>query len=149
MRSVVIVVVLPFAKSVVEQADVIGDAILVEQQVKLLLVHTKAGRSRSDLEHTDARAVIDGRELMGASPGPVIDSLEELHVDLQAMSGLWFFVSMPGTTRRLALLLDRQPVHSIADEYSMNGGTCHIHVVNAIQIAGNPSRPQPVTLSQI
>jgi hypothetical protein len=101
-----------------------------------------------DLEHTDARAVIDGRELIEASFG-ARDSLEEFHVDLQAMSGLWLLVSMPGTTCRLALLVDRQPVHSIADEYSMNGRTCHIHVVKAMQIAGDPSWSESVTLSQI
>jgi hypothetical protein len=35
---VVIIVVLPFAKLVVEQVDVVGDAVLIEQLVKLLLV---------------------------------------------------------------------------------------------------------------
>ena len=39
MRSVLIVVVLPFSELVVEQVDVIGDAALIEQLVKLLLVH--------------------------------------------------------------------------------------------------------------
>jgi hypothetical protein len=40
MGPVVIVVVLPFAKLVVEQMDIVADAILVEQLIKLLLVDT-------------------------------------------------------------------------------------------------------------
>ena len=40
MRSVVIVIVLPLAKLVIEQVDVVLDAALVEQLVKLLVIHT-------------------------------------------------------------------------------------------------------------
>ena len=38
MGPVIIVVVLPFAQLVVEQVDIVADAILVEELVKLLLV---------------------------------------------------------------------------------------------------------------
>ena len=38
MGPVVIVIVLPFAKLVIEQMDVVADAVLVEQLVKLLLI---------------------------------------------------------------------------------------------------------------
>ena len=38
MRPVVIVVVLPLAQLLVEQVDVVGDAVLVEQLVELLVV---------------------------------------------------------------------------------------------------------------
>jgi hypothetical protein len=38
MGPVVILIVLPFAKFVVEQVDIIADAVLVEELVKLLLV---------------------------------------------------------------------------------------------------------------
>src|SRR5436853_6660495 len=37
---VVIVVVLPFAKLVIEQMDIVGDAVFVQQLVELLLVHS-------------------------------------------------------------------------------------------------------------
>jgi hypothetical protein len=37
---VVIVIVLPFAQLVVKEMDIVSDAILIEQLVKLLLVHT-------------------------------------------------------------------------------------------------------------
>jgi hypothetical protein len=59
-----------------------------------------------DLAHTDARAVIDGRELIETFPGARY-SLEEFHVDLQTMSRLWFLVSMPRTSCALTLLIDR------------------------------------------
>ena len=38
MRSVVIVVVLPFSKLVVEQMDIVGDAVFVQELGELLLV---------------------------------------------------------------------------------------------------------------
>jgi hypothetical protein len=44
MGPVVIVIVLPFLKLVVEQMDIVADAILVEQLVKLLLVDTVGAR---------------------------------------------------------------------------------------------------------
>src|SRR5258706_4454696 len=56
---------------------------------------------------------------------------------------------MPGTTCRLAPLIDWQPVHSIADQYAMHRRTCHINGVKAMQIAGDPSWSKSVTLSQI
>jgi hypothetical protein len=44
---VVIVVVLPFAKLVIEQMDMVGDAVFVQQLVELLLVPSGVERSRS------------------------------------------------------------------------------------------------------
>ena len=40
MGPVVIIIVLPFAKFVVEQVDIITDAVLVEELVKLLFIDT-------------------------------------------------------------------------------------------------------------
>ena len=40
MRPMVIVIVLPFLKFVVEQVDVVADAVLVEELVKLLFIDT-------------------------------------------------------------------------------------------------------------
>jgi len=40
MWSIVIVIVLPFLKLVVEQVDVVADAVLVEELVKLLFIDT-------------------------------------------------------------------------------------------------------------
>ena len=39
MRTMVIVVILPLTQLLVEQMDVIGDAVLVEQLVELLIIH--------------------------------------------------------------------------------------------------------------
>ena len=38
MRSMMIVIVLPFTQLVVEQVDVIGDSVLVQELVELLLI---------------------------------------------------------------------------------------------------------------
>jgi hypothetical protein len=38
MGPVVIVIVLPFAQLVIEQVDVVADAVLVEQSIKPLLI---------------------------------------------------------------------------------------------------------------
>jgi hypothetical protein len=38
VRAIVIVVVLPLAQLFVEQMDVVGDAVLVEELIKLLVV---------------------------------------------------------------------------------------------------------------
>jgi hypothetical protein len=209
MGPVVIVIVRPFLKLVVEQMDIVADAILVEQLVKLLLVDTvgaldlavqtrgsradvdvpdvlllqvpvevglelcaivsldyehSEGKPSDDLvheadgrllvadvvdfEHTDARAVIDGRELIEAFLGTRY-SLKEFHVDLQAMARLRLLVSVPGTARWLALLINRQPVHSVTDQYAVHGGTRYVYAMKAMQIAGDPSRTKPVSLPQI
>jgi hypothetical protein len=39
VRPVVVVVVLSFAKLVIEQADIVSDAVLVQQLVELSFVH--------------------------------------------------------------------------------------------------------------
>jgi hypothetical protein len=38
VRSMVIVIVLPLAKLVIEQVDIVGDAALVQQLIELLLI---------------------------------------------------------------------------------------------------------------
>ena len=40
VRPMIIVIVLPFLKLVVEQVDVVADAVLVEELVKLLFIDT-------------------------------------------------------------------------------------------------------------
>ena len=47
-----------------------------------------------DFEHANARAVIDSGELIEALSG-ACDALEELHVQLKAMPGLWLLVALP------------------------------------------------------
>ena len=38
MRSMIIVIVFPLAKLVVEQVDIVGNAVFVEELIKLLLI---------------------------------------------------------------------------------------------------------------
>jgi hypothetical protein len=47
-----------------------------------------------DLEHPDAGAIVDGRELVEATPSAG-DPLEELDVHLQPMAGLGLLVALP------------------------------------------------------
>ena len=65
-----------------------------------------------DLEHANARAVVDGRELIEALSG-ARDPLEELHVHLQAVARLRLLVSLPALPVRPVLLIGRQPVHAV------------------------------------
>ena len=59
-----------------------------------------------DLQDPDSGAVIDGRELVELLAG-AWDSLEELHIHLQAVPGLGFLVSLPTFSVRLMLLIGR------------------------------------------
>jgi hypothetical protein len=55
-----------------------------------------------DLEHPNAGAIVDGRELVEAPPA-ARDAFEKLDVDLQPIAGLGILVALPallvGTTR--------------------------------------------------
>ncbi len=61
MGPVVVVVVLPFAQLLVEEVDIVADAVLVEQLVELLVVDAvrafdlavEARRSRPDVDVPD------------------------------------------------------------------------------------------------
>jgi hypothetical protein len=101
-----------------------------------------------DFERPNARAVIDSRELIEALSGPS-DALEELHVQLQAMIGLWLFVTLPGSLSRLTLLVCRQPVQSVTDQNAVHGGACNGQLVKAPQISGDPAWPKVVALSKV
>src|SRR5262245_23061642 len=65
------------------------------------------------------------------------------------MPGLRLLVSMPGSTCRRTLLIGRQPVHPIPDQYAMDCGTRHVHVVKTMKVAGDSSRPEPIAFSQV
>src|SRR5215469_6812002 len=83
------------------------------------LVHEADGRRLVagivDLEHPNARAVVDGRELIEA-PSRACNPLKELHVHLYAMPGLKLLVSLPGPDSGPKLLVGRQPVHTVTDQ---------------------------------
>ena len=63
MRTVVIVVVLPLAQLLVEQVDVVGDAVLVQELVELLVVDAvraldlaiEVRRPRADVDVADVQ----------------------------------------------------------------------------------------------
>lgn len=170
MRSVVVVVVFPFPKLLVEEVDVVGDSALIEKLVKFLVVdavrafhlavqpwrawldvdvldvlvaqvpvecglklravvrldHVDPKRQTAgnfvdelssrllgtrviDLQNPDASAVVDGGELV-EPPGRAWDALQELNVDLHAVSGLLLLVPLPLVMLALVLLAAGQPV---------------------------------------
>lgn len=62
-----------------------------------------------NLQDANARAVVDGCELI--EPLTLTrDALEKLHVHLQSMTGLRFFVAYPALGMLLVLLIGRKPV---------------------------------------
>ena len=80
MRPVVIVVVLPLAQLLVEQVDVVGDAVLVEQLVELLVVDAMRAldlavemrRPRADVDVADVQGLqmpVEPRLKLGAVVG--------------------------------------------------------------------------------
>ena len=73
-----------------------------------------------DLEHPDAGAVVDGRELIQAPPG-TRDALEELDVHLQPVAWLGLLVALPALFVRPMLLVGRQPGEAVAFEDPMHG----------------------------
>lgn len=83
------------------------------------------------LQDTDSRAIIDGCELIQPFPGAG-DSLEEFHVHLEAMSGLWLFVALPALLVWPVLLIRRQPIHPMLAEDAMDGRPRHQHLVKSL-----------------
>jgi hypothetical protein len=71
------------------------------------------------LEHANARAVVDGRELVQplACAG---DALEKSHVHLQAVTGLRLLVPLPPFRIGPMLLALRQTVHAVPAKDAMH-----------------------------
>lgn len=132
MRTVVVVVVLPSRSFLLKVDVVADPALveqpvelLVVGTVRALDLAVEPGRHRTDvhvtdvdlvrkvdrgvlvagvvdLEHPDACAVIDGREL-GTGASSSRDTLEELHVHLQPVALQRPFVTLPALPVRLML----------------------------------------------
>ena len=101
-----------------------------------------------DLQHSDARAVIDRRELVQAFLGQS-DSFEEFHVDLQTMARLRLLIAIPGTSCWLTFQIGWQAIHSIPAQYAMHRRTGHVYLVEAMQIALDSGRSKSIALTQV
>jgi hypothetical protein len=101
-----------------------------------------------DFKHPDTRTVIDGGELIQALSA-ACDPLEELHVQLQAVSGLWLLVALPGSPRGPTLLVCWQAVHPVTDENAVHRGAGDAYAVKTAQIVGDLSGPKVIVLAQI
>jgi hypothetical protein len=101
-----------------------------------------------DFKHPDSRTVIDGCELIQALSG-ACNALEELHVQLQAVPGLWLLVALPGSPRGPTLLVGWQAVYPVADQDAVHRGAGDAYAVKATQIVGDLSGPEVIVLAQI
>src|SRR5690606_20143836 len=98
-----------------------------------------------DLEHPDTRAVVDGGELIEPLARPR-DALEELHVHLQSMTGLRLLVALPALLMGLVLLVVWQPAHTVLDEDPVHRGAGDLHLVEALEVIGDPARSEVIAL---
>jgi len=101
-----------------------------------------------DLEHADARAVVDHRELI--EPFPCArNALEEFHVHLQSVARLRLLIPLPALRMRPILLIRRQPVQPVPHEDAMHGRHGHGQVMKALQIVGGLAWAEMVGLTQV
>ena len=101
-----------------------------------------------DLEHADARAVIDRRELVEPLPRAG-DPLEELHIHLQPMARLRLLVPLPALRVRAMLLVAWQAVHPMPHQNAMHRRHRQRLLVKALQIVRDLARPEMVGLAQV
>ena len=101
-----------------------------------------------DLEHADTGAVVDGRELIEPLAGTG-DALEELHVQLQAVTGLGFFVALPPFRLRPILLIGGQPVHAMPHQDAVHRGHGEGLLMKAPEVVGDPAGAEVIVLPQI
>src|SRR5258708_1585840 len=98
-----------------------------------------------DLQHADPGAIIDGGELIQALLG-ARDPLEELHVQLQAMSRLGLLVALPSPPMWPALLIGGQTVQSVTDQDAVDGGAGDLQLVKSLQIVFDSSGAKVIAL---
>jgi len=102
----------------------------------------------SCLEYADARAVVDGGELIEPLSSPR-DAFQELHVHLQPMPRLGFLVAFPPLAVRLVLLIRRQAIQAVLAQDPVHGRASDRHLVKASEVVADPARPEVVPLPQI
>ena len=87
------------------------------------IVHELDGRPLvagvEDLQHADARAVIDRRELVEPR-ARARNPLEKLHIDLQTMARLPLLVPLPPLAVWPVFLIGRQPIQAMAPQNAMD-----------------------------
>ena len=101
-----------------------------------------------DLKYAEARAIIDGRELI-EPPLTTWDPFEKLHVHLEAVSRLRLLVPLPPFAMGSMFLIGRQPVQLVPMQNPMDGGPRNGELVKALQVVGDFARPEVVLLPQI
>jgi hypothetical protein len=77
------------------------------------------------------------------------DGLDELHVDLDSVSGERLLVALPAGLVTLVALRARQAVHLEALEDPPDTGVADLDVVVAVQVHGDLQWPEVVVLAQV
>lgn len=104
--------------------------------------------AREDLEHPQAGAVVDGRELVE----PLAlrsDGSDELDVDLDAVPRLGLLVALPALLTALVPLRAGQPVQVEAAEDLPDTGRADGDLVVALEVHRDLLRAEVVTLAQV
>jgi hypothetical protein len=104
------------------------------------------GAGIEHLEHSNPRAVINGRELKQPAPSAG-NALEELHVHLKAMPWRDLLVSLPPSAVRPMLLIGRQATHAVAFQNAMNGRTGDPDLVKSVKVRGDACGPEVILLA--
>src|SRR4029450_12220606 len=73
-----------------------------------------------DFEHANPRAIVDRRELIEPA-ATARDSLEELHVQLEPMTGLRLFIALPAFAVRTMILIRMYTFHLVSPEHASDG----------------------------
>ena len=100
------------------------------------------------LEHPDARAVVDRRELIEPFLRPR-DALQELDVHLEAVAGLGLFVTFPAEPVGPILLIGRQPAHPMLDEEAMHRRRGERHAMKPFQVVGDLPGAEVIVLAEV
>jgi len=123
-----------------------------ERQSAQHLVDENDGRTLiariMDLQDSNPGAIIDRRELIEPTSRPR-DSLQELYVDLQAVTGLGLLIPLPAFAVRLMLLICGQSIHPMPREDAMHRGPGDLDVMEPAQVRRNPGRSEVIVLAQV
>jgi hypothetical protein len=100
-------------------------------------------------QYPEPGAVIDGGVLVVALRRGPGDGVDELHVDLDPMTGELFLVALPAAVVALVALIGGQAAHVGPFEDPPDTGLGDLDVVIALQVHGDLVGPEVVVLAQI
>jgi hypothetical protein len=79
--------------------------------------------------------------------GRATSTVQELHVQLQSVTGLRLLVALPALAVRLVLLIRREPTHAVPRQDAVHRGSRDGDPVEAMQVRRDPAGPQVIVLN--